>query len=461
MSFDFDQSPDISSQSQGRAAGKALRERVPRSAHAAWKSTADRPDVVSLLEESNRGRLPTLVPLRYSRMLQSPLAFLRGAACIMAGDLAGLPRTDLRLQICGDCHLLNFGWFATPERNLIFDLNDFDESRRAPWEWDIKRLAVSVVLAARGLLVSKSLQQELAKAVIKQYREHLAAYALLSPLEMWYVRIDEQALLEKNTEIASLNQSRQVIDAARQRTVEGLLPKLTERHQGKMRFKDRAPLIFHPPDQQSYQRQIRELLEQYRKSLSDERCELLDRYQMADVAYRVSGVGSVGLRCGIILMLDPDGSPLILQIKEARPSALEKFVGPSRRRHHGHRIIHGQRLMQAASDMFLGWANDDEGRSYYFRQLRDMKMSFDVGGMPFSELKEYALLCGWALARAHAKAGDISSISGYLGSSDTFDEAVSEFAMTYATQTEEDHAALQNAAESGRIVAKDESQLAL
>ncbi len=444
--------------SQRRADGKAKRETTPRSAHAAWKPPVNRADIVAILEESNQDRVQDLIPLRFARMLQSPLAFLRGSAAVMAADLAGLPATNIRVQSCGDCHLQNFGWFATPERNLIFDITDFDESRQAPWEWDVKRLVASVVLASRELKVpaSKSSQEELARATAKSYREHLAEFETKSPLEMWYVRLDSAELMKRFPEIGSRKRCEEILTAARQRTIEQLLPKITQTVDNKLQFKDRPPLISHPTQFDRFLTEIHGLIQQYRGTLSDERRVLLDRYRMVDVAYKVVGVGSVGLRCGIVLMLDPDGAALVLQIKEARASVLEKFVGKSERAHHGHRIVHGQRLMQAASDQFLGWANDSDGRSYYFRQLRDMKLSIGIDQMSMPDLEEYAQLCGWALARAHAKAGDASTISGYLGTGDAFDEALGKFGIAYADQSETDFKTLQLAAESGRIpVAKD------
>ena len=394
-------------------------------------------------------------------MLQSPLACLRGSAIIMAEDLATLPTPNIRVQICGDCHLQNFGWFATPERNLIFDVNDFDETRKAPWEWDLKRLVASVVVAARGLNASKARQKELAQAAVSEYRGHLVDYEPLSPLEMWYVRLDNDALLNQTTDIASKKRSQQIIDSARQRTMDKLLPKMTERTNGELRFKDRPPIIFHPSQFKDFRHKIDHLMRGYRLTLSDERRTLLGRYRIVDAAYKVVGVGSVGLRCGIILLQDDDGSSLVLQTKEARASVLERFVGKSERSHHGHRIVYGQRVMQAASDMFLGWAEDLEGRSFYFRQLRDMKMSVDVETMTMTEFEEYVRLCGWALARAHAKAGDASTIIGYLGAGNQFDQALSEFGMAYASQVELDFETLVAAARSGRIPVSDNPDLDL
>jgi uncharacterized protein (DUF2252 family) len=443
-----------------KAHGKSLRQHTPRSAHAPWQAPSDRPDILDLLAESNRERLPELIPIRHARMLKSPLACFRGLASMMAHDLAQLPTTHLRLQSCGDCHLQNFGWFASPERNLVFDINDFDETRSAPWEWDVKRLAVSVALAGRELHADRDRQQELAQRVTRTYREQLTRYAALAPLEMWYERLDASSLLQQASSTAARVRMQQVIDAARLRTIAQMLPHLIDRTDGQWRIKDQPPLIFHPSHEVQYAAEIAELLKPYRESLPDDRRVLLDRYRLADVAYKVVGVGSVGLRCGMLVLLDPDESPLVLQVKEARASVLEPFVGPSRRTHHGQRIVHGQRVMQAASDVFLGWATDHAGRHYYFRQLRDMKLSVQVADLSLTELDDYSRLCGWALARAHAKAGDATTIAGYLGKSDSFDAALGSFAVAYADQVEQDFDELQRAVRAGRISSETDTELA-
>ena len=434
-----------------RAFGKSLREVVPRSAHATWQPSAQRPDIVSLLEESNRDRLPRLIPVRFARMLRSPLDCFRGSAIVMAEDLATLPSMNYRIQICGDCHLQNFGWFATPERNVIFDVNDFDETRAAPWEWDVKRLVTSVVLVARRLNATKGRQQELAGALLQEYRQHLAAYESLSPLETWYSRVDAEALLNNTTDAEARRRAQQTIDAARKKTLDKLLPNLTEMVNTEMKFKDDPPRVCHPTDPVESLPSVSDLMRSYRTTLSDERRVLLDRYQLTDIALKVIGVGSVGLRCGIVLMVDSDQIPLVLQFKEARASVLEKFVGPSARGHHGQRIVFGQRLMQAASDLFLGWADGSDGRSYYIRQLRDMKFSVEIEKLALPEFEEYTRLCGWALARAHAKSGDASVISGYIGSSSQMDEAFAQFGMAYADQVERDFDTLTAAQKAGRI----------
>lgn len=438
-----------------RAAGKALRRLVPRSAHRCWEPPGDRAEVVDILAESNRGRVADLIPERHSLMLKSPFATFRGSAAVMAADLAGVPTTNIRLQSCGDCHIQNFGWFETPERNLIFDITDFDESRRAPWEWDLKRLVASVVLAARQLQTPKNVQHSMAKAVAQQYRERLIEYERLSPLEMWYQRLDEQELLKHPSYIAGRQRCQEIIRAGNEGTLHKRLSDLAEERNGVWRFRDKGSKIFHPDDPEAYFGAIEPLMEQYRQSLSDERRVLLDRYRLVDFAIKVVGIGSVGLRCGIIMMMDDDQSPLILQIKEARASVLEKFVGKSERPHHGHRVVHGQRLMQAASDLFLGWANDSSGRCFYFRQLRNMKISVELATMPTTEFEEYVRMCGWALARAHAKSGDVSPIVGYLGDSDTFDDALADFGLAYADQAETDFNSLTQAALNGRIPVAD------
>jgi uncharacterized protein (DUF2252 family) len=465
MSFSMDATPNSNlnavmiNRAERQALGKGLRDTVPRAAQAIWQPGTHRTQVLSMLEESNRGRLPDLIPLRYARMLQSPLAFFRGSAGVMAADLATLPTTKLRLQSCGDCHLQNFGWFATPERNLIFDVTDFDESRTAPWEWDLKRLVASTVLAARQFGLSSDKQQESGRAVAQAYREHLTEYQQFTPLEMWYQRLDVRELEKHPSMVASRLYLDSLVESARKRTMEALFPKMTARVAGQLRFKDRPPLIFHPPQQERYVNECDALIRDYRQTLAEDRRVLLDRYRVADVVAKVVGVGSVGLRCGVVLLLDADESPLLLQIKEARASVLEPFVGKSERTHHGQRVVHGQRVMQAASDLFLGWASDSEGRCYYFRQLRDMKFSTTLEDLSPSEFREYAKMCGWGLARAHAKAGNVASIAGYLGDGDQFDVALGEFGMAYATQAEHDYEVLRQGAKSGRIPVATDSAL--
>ncbi len=422
-----------------RMAGKAVRDRMPRSAHANWRlPDSPRRSAVELLHISNHGRLDDLVPMRHARMLKSPLAFFRGLALAMARDFAALPSTGMELQLCGDCHLQNFGWFATPERNLIFDITDFDETYAGPWEWDLKRLAVSVGLAARGIGTSKSKQQSMVRAVVETYRDHLRRYELLSPLQLWYERLDAQGLLQHATDVRSHQRYQGIIDRAHQRTVDAMMPTLAQQTDGAWQIIDQPPLVFHPPQPDRYVRDVQQMMVSYRETLSAERRALFDRYRFADAAYKVVGVGSVGLRCGIALLMAAGNQPLVLQVKEARRSVLQSDRGTPTSEHQGERIVAGQRLMQAASDMFLGWTQDHEGREYYVRQLRDMKMSVNTEALPVDELEAYGRLCGWALARAHAKVGDPSAILGYIGSGELFDVAIVTFADTYASQVEKD-----------------------
>ncbi len=434
------------------AVGRAFRNSVPRRSHADWKPSAKRRDPIVILEESNQDRLPELVPIRYGRMLCSPFTFLRGAAALMAYDLATTPTTGLRVQACGDCHLLNFGLFATPERHLVFDLNDFDETLPAPWEWDLKRLAVSFAIAGRDNQLSDEDSREAVLVCVRSYRNHLREYSLMSPLEVWYTRLDVETIIAMAPDENAKEYREQQANRARKRVVENLIPKIVGKVAGKRRLVDQPPILFHVADTDIGER-IWEGLEDYRESLSDERRVLLDRYHLEDYAMKVVGIGSVGTRCYIGLLFDEEDHPLVLQFKEARHSVLEPYAGKSGYDNQGERVVMGQRLMQSSSDIFLGWVRGRRGYDFYVRQLRDMKMSLPVGGFSAVQLKRYADVCGWTLARAHAKSGDTATISGYLGKGDTFDKALGEFALAYADQTEEDHADLVKAISAGRLKA--------
>jgi uncharacterized protein (DUF2252 family) len=455
-SVSTDSSPTPLSPRARQAIGKALRDRVSRSAHRDWKPADDRPDPIALLEESSEGRLPNLVPIRYGRMKKSPFTFLRGAAIIMAADLATTPTTGLQVQACGDCHLLNFGGFATPERNLVFDVNDFDETLPAPWEWDVKRLATSLVVAGRHIKASAKSSQEAALSAVRSYREHMGEYAQMSPLGVWYSCIDARVLREFSEGSGHRQRVEQQVEKALTRTSAQALPKWSESVHGQQRIKDNPPLMYHLPPDDLLEAEVESVFQQYRQTLRDDLHVLLDRYRLADIAIKVVGVGSIGTRCVVALLMADDNDPLFLQLKEARASVLEKHVGKSFYSNHGQRIVAGQRLMQAASDMFLGWTRSDRGHDFYVRQLRDMKTSVDIEKLSTAELIGYAALCGWALARSHARSGDPSKISGYLGRSETFDRAIADFAIAYADQTELDHQALLNAITSGRIQAIEE-----
>jgi uncharacterized protein (DUF2252 family) len=434
-------------------AGRGLREKVPRKSHAPWTAPANRPDPIQLLIESDAGRIPRLLPIRYGRMQQSPFAFLRGAAAVMAFDLAQTPRTGLRVQACGDCHIMNFGAFATPERNLIFDINDFDETIPAPWEWDVKRLTVSIEVAGRSAGVRSRYREHAVRAAVQSYREHFGEYATMPSLEVWYERIDFQELLDRVPGPKNRRRDRRVSERARQKTVpNNLLPSMATRD--KTKIKDQPPLIYHLPSQRTaaYLRRAASIFKRYRTSLPESSRVLLDRFELLDVAIKVVGVGSVGTFCEVALFRDALAAPLFLQIKEARASVSEPYAGRSVFSTHGQRVVYGQHLMQASSDIFLGWTVGLEpGRHFYVRQLRDMKIPMPVDTEVPTDLAYFADACGWALARAHARTGDPAMIAGYLGSSDAFDDAIVKFAKDYADQTESDYSALLKAIKAGRI----------
>lgn len=441
------------------AAGKALRDHVPREKHASWKPPADRRDPIEILKESNKDRVSSLVPIRYGRMLRSPFTFLRGSAGLMAADLATTPTTDLRVQACGDCHLLNFGLFATPERNLIFDLNDFDETLPAPWEWDVKRLAVSFAVATRDVQLSSKQAKAAAIECVRAYREQLREFSKMSPLDVWYYRLDAQTILDASPDAKVKERRQAIIAKARERIAEYLYPKISEEVGGRRKIIDEPPLMFHVNQEEDPEHlaMVEEALEQYRLSLPDERRVLFDRYSLADIVVKAVGIGSVGTLCFAGLFFSAENHPLLLQFKQACPSVLEPYAGKSRYENHGQRVVVGQRLIQSASDVFLGWTRGRRGRDFFVRQLRDMKMSANIAvGVTAKEMMLYADMCGRTLANAHARTGDAAMISGYLGKSDDFDQAIGEFAMAYADQNEQDHAALVAAVKAGEIEAQVE-----
>ena len=446
--------------SERRAEGKALREEVPREAQAGWKPPKDRRDPVDLLLESNEGRLPELVPIRHGRMVSSPFAFFRGSAAQMAADLAPTLCSGLRVQACGDAHLLNFGGFATPERNLIFDINDFDETLPAPWEWDLKRLAASVVIAGRHLRLSDNESSRAAIAAVRSYREHMIDYASMRALEIWYDRIDVERFLKEVSSKEARKRIEQRLKETRGRTIpEHDYPKLAEHRGATPRIKDNPPLIFHPTAKQTpgLTSGYREAIASYRESLAEHVRVLFDRFHFCDFAIKAVGVGSVGTYCAIGLFLAADDDPIFLQAKEAKASVLEPYAGQSLHENHGQRVVVGQRLMQSASDTFLGWARGLNGRDVYIRQLRDMKITAIVEDWDFDMMRAFTKMCAWSLARAHARSGDAAMISGYMGSSETFDDAIGEFAVEYADQNERDYRAFVKAVRRGRVKAIVES----
>jgi uncharacterized protein (DUF2252 family) len=447
----------VTTRAERYARGRALRTPCPRSSHAAWNVRDASVDPLQLIEESNAGRIAGLIPVRYQRMAQSPFAFLRGCAIVQARDLLTTPVSGPIVQLCGDCHLLNFGAFATPERNLVFDINDFDETFGGPWEWDVKRLATSLVLAARDRGFSKTVSRDAARAAVASYRESVTEYAALSTLDVWYVQIGLAELAGFFKRHAAVEFT-DVERYARERTSESVFPKLATVHDGRPTIVDNPPLIYHFQNHAAQaQRFVRAFFERYRNSLPADRRRLFDRYALQDIAIKVVGVGSVGTRCAVALFMSDKTDPLFLQIKEARRSVLEPpSATPSPAEHQGERVVNGQRLMQAATDIFLGWAEVPgyagyRYGEYYVRQLRDMKVSFDISRFAPSTLVDYGTICGWALARAHAKAGDAATIAGYLGRADRFDRAVAQYASAYADQVERDFERFTAAIHSGRI----------
>jgi uncharacterized protein (DUF2252 family) len=447
--------------------GRAARGHVPRSSHASWEAASDRRDPVDVLEEQAATRVPELVPLRYGRMLASPFTFFRGAACLMAADLAGLARTGLDTQLCGDAHLLNFGSFAAPDRSLVFDVNDFDETLPGPFEWDLKRLAASFAIAGRDRGFRGKERRRINVEVGRSYREAMRGHALQRNLDVWYSRIDVEDILAGAAQVGAKQLKRAEKNVAKARGKSSLkaLGKLTETVEGDVRIRSDPPVIVPikellPPEQhQAVDETLRTLIHSYRSTLSGDRRHLLERFRYVDTARKVVGVGSVGTRAWIMLMLGRDGDdPLFLQIKEAETSVLEPFLGKSTFDQHGQRVVEGQRLMQAAGDIVLGWVrtSDVDGveRDYYVRQLWDAKGSAIVEQMNPTALSYYAKICGRALARAHARAGDSVAVAAYLGRGDSFDRALAGFAEVYADQNERDYAAAIKAVESGRIKAE-------
>ncbi|MFI5777646.1 DUF2252 domain-containing protein [Nocardia sp. NPDC051570] len=433
--------------------GKAARKRAARSELGKWEAAGDREDPIAILERQAATRLPQLVPIRYGRMAAGRFPFYRGAPAIMAADLAAGPDTGLTVQLCGDAHLSNFGLFASPERSLVFDVNDFDETLPGPFEWDVKRLVASVAVAAQANGHTDSEATAAATAAALGYRETMDRLAGLGETEVWYEMVDA----EKAAELLSprdRKRTEKIITKAKSRTSLHALDKLTEPGpDGEPRIAEDPPLLMRLPDVE--RTPLEAVLTDYRTSLPEERRILLDRFEIHDYAMKVVGVGSVGTRCFIALLTGRSlGDPLFLQVKQAEESVLAPYLRSSIFRHQGHRVVHGQRLTQSAADIFLGWATGPDGLFYYWRQLRDMKGSLAIDDMSPEELCQYAQLCGYTLARGHARSGDRVAIAAYLGSGDVFDSAMGEFALAYAAQTEADYQALTAAIDSGRITAE-------
>jgi len=459
------------SPTESAARGKAARRQVPRPAHGEWSPRPDRPDPVQLLEEQAETRVPDLVPIRNGRMAASPFAFFRGGALIMASDLASTARSGLSAQVCGDAHLMNFGGFAAPDRRLVFDLNDFDETLRGPWEWDVKRLAASLEVAGRELNLGTGARRKIVSAASAQYRTAMRGYARMRHLDVWNSRLEVDTTLSKlrgRVDRRAVKRAQRNRAKAMNKDALRAMTKLTRVVAGEPRFISAPPLVvpadelleeFGLPSREAADERFRDLLAAYRDTLSSDLSHLIGTYRYVDVAHKVVGVGSVGTRAWIVLLLGRDDEdPLVLQAKEAQPSVLESFLEPSECDNHGERVVRGQRLMQAAGDLMLGWIRgpglDGRPKDYYIRQLWDWKWSADVETMDGATLEVYAGLCGAVLARAHARSGERISIAAYLGGGNRFDEAMADFAAAYADQNEADHEAFVAAIASGRVEAR-------
>ena len=455
-----------------RTLGRNARKETPRSAHASIGNT-DR-DPVNLLRENSQGRVENLIPLRYGRMLASPFTFYRGSAIIQAHDLSATPNSGFHFQICGDCHLMNFGGFATPERALAFDINDFDETAIGPWEWDLKRLAASLCIAVRHLGHGDKLADEVVALVVQSYQHWTDNYSALSPLELWHELITFDRLERITTSDETLERIRSGVERASRRTHETMLPKLASRREGIWQIRDTPPGVFHVHGKTTlfthdddwmglgdWRELMGPIYRHYVKSLGSARRHLLTHFSMQDVAFKVVGVGSVGTRCLILLMVDPHEKPLFIQFKEASTSVISRYFEAPTPKHHGQRVVDGQRLMQGASDPFLGWTMGPCGRFIYGRQLRDMKISATLELFTKETFREYASLCGWVLARAHAKAGGrATEVAAYLGNGDQMTEAMILYSRAYADQVEKDYEVFRDACRNGQLEARTDADMA-
>ncbi|SAL10099.1 DUF2252 domain-containing protein [Caballeronia telluris] len=469
---------DLPMGEERRARGRTARQQAPRSTHDAI-GDVDR-DPVELLKQSSAGRVEALVPLRYGRMLVSPFTFYRGSAILQAHDLAGTPDSGIHLQICGDCHLSNFGGFATPERSLIFDLNDFDETAVGPWEWDVKRLVASFTIAGRHLGHGDASADEFAFCAAESYRTRMREYADMGVLDLWYERITFDRMYDAVQTDDARRRIKRGVERATRRTHETMLPKLADRTENEWQIRDAPPAIFHIRGKNTLFDQnddvmsltahrdeiLAPVLSEYFASLTVERAALLRQFTIQDLVFKVVGVGSVGTRCMVLLLIEPHGKPLFLQLKEASKSVVSMFFkgardDPADPSHAGRRVVHGQRLMQAATDPFLGWSTGPLGRALYVRQLRDMKISAELETFGVDAFRDYAALCGWGLARAHAKAsGCALEIAGYLGSGQRMADALVRYGRAYADQVEKDYDAFRAACRDGRLEARSDADMA-
>ena len=443
------------------AAGKALREACPRKAHAGWKAPANRQDPVELVLASEKGRIPELLPLRHGRMVRSAFTFFRGAALTMAADLARTPSTGVYVQCCGDAHLCNFGGFATPERKIIFSINDLDGTLPAPWEWDVKRLAASFVVACRDNNLKDAVAEDVANTCVRMYRESMAEFSQMKTLELWCYAIEPAELMRMSSFDIQKRMIKRIKQEKSKSVAEEIFPKLVQKKGGKLIIKEQLPTIFHTKDHRpgNPHQALKDAFATYRSTLPRAYQLLLDRYELRDAAAKVVGIGSVGTSCSVLLLVAGEDDPLFLQVKEARASVLEPYAGASEFPNHGQRVVNGYRLMQPASDIFLGWGRGVLDKRHYFaRQLRDVKISMRVETFGSAEMDLYAKWCGRVLALSHARAGSSAILSGYMGKSEAFDRAIVAFSLAYADQNEKDYTALDRAVRAGKVKAVFEEE---
>lgn len=440
-------------QAELRKKGKKLRKNCPRSSHATWEAPPGRRDAVDLIEEANIGRLPELVPIRHGRMMLSPFTFYRGTALNMAADLATTPTTGVYVQVCGDAHLGNFRLFATPERRVIFDIHDLDETLPAPWEWDVKRLAASFVVASRNNNLSEQVAREAVLNCVRSYREHMAEFGSMNVLDVWYSSFEAETLIKNFRSKRHRKHLAKRLAKVRERSAfEHDFPKLTSGGKNP-KIREHPPTIYHWAEYP-----VGDAFSNYRTTLPPYRRGLLNRFELKDHAIRVVGIGSVGTACFVALLMAGPRDPLFLQVKEARASVLEPYAGASVFPNNGQRVIMGHRLMQSSSDIFLGWTSSKSGRNYYVRQLRNAKIKFEVDRFDSTHMIQFAGHCGATLARAHARTGEPATISGYLGKGDKFDRAIADFSMAYADQAERDYESFLKAIRKGRLAVHEEGK---
>ncbi|HMS65675.1 MAG TPA: DUF2252 domain-containing protein [Ignavibacteria bacterium] len=431
--------------------GKEIRSNVPRRSHSKFTPTPDRPSVREMIEASNYDRLPDLIPIRHFRMSENPFVFYRATASIMARDLFNTPSTGILVQANGDCHLKNFGGYATPERHLVLDMNDFDESHPANFEWDLKRLATSFILAARANGFKESDAADVSRKLVSEYQEKVNEFSNMKLLDLWYLKFDIEELKRESKSARVKKQFAGVISKANKQNHDNVFYKITSDNSGTNSISEYPPLVYHPYDLEKSKDMISFFIEGYKATLQPDKKFLFDQYKFVDVALKVVGVGSVGTRCFIALFINDANEPLFIQVKEARQSVLEPFSSPSIYKHHGERVVNGQRLIQSGSDIFLGWSSSEAGRHFYFRQLKDKKISAEVEKQDKYLLNVYAGLCAGVLARAHCKTGNGSLLCGYIGKGDVFADAITKFAFTYADQTEKDYEEFMKAIKTGQL----------